>query len=465
MNNDDIDIRQSDSNRWQENESIPNETLVPHSAQAEEAILGGIIGDGDLINKLTRLNDDDFFFLRHVKIWQAMKMMQEHGQYIDNLTLSDELEARKDLDDIGGDAYLTRLLTLSIGANLDAYAELLKRATLKRKLMSIGEEIMRMAQSNMLVHDAMNKALEILHNLSQENQPKSTIVNAVGAIQQVWDAAEFAYEHKKEPRGLRTGLTELDAMLNGGLKRGRLLVVGGRPGHGKTVLLTELARHGARDGANVAYFGLEMTTEESFRRIAASELAIASDRLERGDLTDSEWSRLATMIKTVETWSITFEDQSSLSIRQIETKCRALHAKKPLDLVLMDYAQLIDTPEFRSGNRVEAVGDISRRAKILCIELNCPVVLAAQVNRQCEDRADKRPLLSDLKESGSLEQDADIVIMVYDDSQYNENTEKPNQTELIIRKHRQGHTGVVRVYHSKPHNRLDDLEYHNLTGE
>jgi replicative DNA helicase len=457
--NDTLDLRLAD--QQSEAEPLRPERLAPHSADAEEAILGSILINGEVISEISAfLRAEDFFILKHGLIWDVMLAIFERGEHIDDLTVIDELQARHQLDEIGGPAFITRLITHTpTYIHAETYGHLVERAATRRRLIAAASEIVRAAQDEKSdIKEVVNHAELTLFAVTERNLGRD-LLPMRNAISNYYRAVEAQYEHRGEPLGLPTGFNDLNALL-GGLQRSDLIIVAARPGVGKTSFLLSLALNAARlANARVAIFSMEMSNEQLVQRLVSAETGINSQKLRGGNLDDSEWTLFTQSVINLGNLSIYLDDTPGISPLEMRTKCRRLYREHGLDLIIVDYLQLMNSGQSHNDNRVQEIGYISRNLKELARELNVPLISAAQLSRQVEQRADKHPMLSDLRESGSIEQDADIVMFIYRDELYNEATEHPNQAEIIIAKHRNGPTGIVTLHFNKALTKFGNLKH------
>ncbi len=433
--------------------------LQPHNLEAEEAVLGSILIDPDAILRIsTFLSPEDFFVERHHWIYEAVRDLHERREPADLVTLSDELERRGQLGEAGGPAYLSSLINATpTSIHVEFYARIVERTGLLRRLIDAAGEIARLAyDESQDAGEVMDRAEEIIFNVSARKSDRD-----LRPIRQVmdkfYDRIEYLHQHRGEIVGIPTGLADLDKLL-GGLQRSDMLVMAGRPGMGKTSLALSIALQSARQWQKrVAIFSLEMSDEQLVQRLVSAETGIDSQRLRLGDIREDEWPTFIQATNLLANSPIFIDDTPAISALDLRSKARRLHAEHGLDLLIVDYLQLM-RGDFRSENRQQEISFISRSIKGLARELNIPVLALSQLSRQVESRHDKRPMLSDLRESGSIEQDADVVMFIYRDDVYNPDTEFPNIAEIIVGKHRSGPTGVFSVYFKKQLAQFVDLE-------
>lgn len=437
---------------------LPPDRMAPHSVEAEEAVLGSVLLNSDsLFEVASFLQPDDFFIVRNSWVWEAILRLQERNEQIDYVTVVEELRQQGRLDDIGGAAYITYLINhtpASIYA--EAYGRIVERAAIRRRLLSAASEIAQLAhEEGADINEVIDRAESSLFAVTERRLRKEVVPINI-AISEYYDRIEHLYEHRGEPLGVPSGFVDLDRLL-GGLQKSDLVIVAGRPGMGKTSWLLSAALNAARARARVAIFSMEMSNEQIVQRLISSETGISTQNLRLGKLDDREWTLFVEATGSLSSVRIFLDDTPAQSPIQMRTKCRRLYSEHGLDLVIIDYLQLMNSGTGRVENRVQEISFISRQLKQLARELNVPVLAAAQLSRAVEQRQDKRPQLSDLRESGSIEQDADVVMFIYRDDVYNENTDRPNQADILVSKHRNGPTGTVTLYFRKELTQFSNL--------
>ncbi len=421
-------------------------TAVPHSREAEEAVVGAVFINSEVYYDIAQfLTADDFYIHRHKWIWEAFTSLHEQRIPIDLLTVSDELDRRGQLGELGGPAYLTSLVNqVPSSLNAESYGRIVEGYSVRRKMINAANQIASIAYNERTsVDDVMDEAEKAVFNVSERRlkhdlQPISTVLS------DYYDRIDDLAKRPDDIHGVPTGFIDLDKMLTG-LQPSDLLIIAGRPGQGKTGFLLSMAKNaGLTHKKHVAIFSLEMSNEQVVQRLIAQETGIDSQRLRTGQLREEEWPLFTHAIEVFGDTHIYLDDTPAITPLQLRTKCRRLHMEFGIDLIIIDYLQLMGG-DTRNDNRVQEVSYISRNLKILARELNVPVLAAAQLSRAVEQRSDKRPVLSDLRESGSLEQDADIVMFIYRPDQYEKDTVKQNVAEIIIAKHRNGPVGSVEL--------------------
>jgi replicative DNA helicase len=423
---------------------------APYSQEAEEAVLGAVMVNPDAFLGLASfLKAEDFYILRHAYIWEALTRISERNERVDSLTVQEELHALGRLNDIGGPAYLLQLINNTpTSVHAEVYGRLVERAAIRRRLLAAADEIKALAiQEDLPIEKVTSESESRLFRVTERNLRRD-LVPMREAISEYFDRIEHLMQHPDEPMGLPSGFRDVDELL-GGLQRSDLLIFAGRPGMGKTSFLLSVALNTANIGARVGIFTMEMGSEQIVQRFVSMETGINTQRLRTGHLNQQEWSRFVQATGRLANLRIFIDDTPALTPLQMRAKCRRLIHEYGLDLVIADYLQLMNSGGGYENNRVQEISYISRSLKELARELNVPVFAAAQLSRAVEQRQDKRPVLSDLRESGSIEQDADIVAFLYRDAVYNEATEFPNRADIIVAKHRNGPTGTISLHFEK----------------
>ena len=437
--------------------TTPDKT-VPSAIEAEEALLGALLIDPDVIVQVaTVVKPDDFYVQRHGWIYEAVCHLHDQRHPVDFLTVRDELERRGQLADIGGAAALSTLINAVPSAvHAYQYATIVQRTSTLRQLIIAAGQIVRMSYDEAQdVEEIVNRAEELIFSISEARLQRD-LVPLRSVMRRVMDELDELHRRKGEVLGVPTGFRSLDKLL-GGMQKSDLLIVAARPGVGKTSLALTMALNASRQhGARVAVFSLEMSSEQLVQRLLSQEARIDSQRLRLGQVQDNEWERLAAAVGVLSECAIYIDDSAAISPFELRTKARRLAAEHGIDLLIVDYMQLMNSGQ-RNENRVQEISYISRSLKQLARELRIPVVAISQLSRQVEGRADKRPQLSDLRDSGSIEQDADVVMFVFREDMYKDDSEKKNIAEIIISKHRNGPTGSVDLYFNKEFTHFDEL--------
>lgn len=422
------------------------EKTVPHDVEAEEAVLGSLLIDPDALYRVASfLRPDDFYIQKNGWIYEAILALHERREPVDLITLRDELEARGLLEEVGGVAYIARLMdAVPTAIHVEAYGRIVEEAAIRRRMISAASDIAQLAyQEAQDIGEVLDRAEQTLFAISQRRITRD-LVPIQEIVRQYYDRIEYLYDHRGEPLGVPTGFIDLDRLL-GGLQKSDLIIVAARPGVGKTSLCLSIARNAARMGKHVAIFSLEMSAEQVVQRLVSAETGIDAQRLRLGQLREEEWPLFVQATGVLSELPIFIDDTPAISALQLRTKARRIHAEHGLDLVVVDYLQLM-TSDVRAENRVQEVSYISRMLKSLARELDVPVLAVSQLSRAVEQRTDKRPVLADLRESGSLEQDADVVMFIYREEMYKPETDKQHIADIIVAKHRNGPTGVVQLF-------------------
>lgn len=430
----------------QQIDQSPLPQLVPHSRDAEEAVIGSILINPEAYYDVAQfLQAEDFYIHRHNWIWKAFTQLHEKRTPIDFLTVQEELDNMGYLGEVGGPAYLTALINnVPTSLHAEAYGKIVEETAIRRRMIQAANQIAKVAtQEEINVETALDEAEKAVFGVSERRlttdlQPIQTVLS------DVYDRIDQLASRDDEIYGVPTGFIDLDRLL-GGLQPSDLLIIAGRPGQGKTSFLLSVAKTAAQTHRkHVAIFSMEMSNEQVAQRLIAQQTGIDSQRLRMGKLEEDEWPLFAQAIEVLGNTRVFLDDTPAITPTQMRAKCRRLHLEHNLDLVVVDYLQLM-SGERRVENRVQEVSYISRNLKVLARELNVPVLAAAQLSRAVEQRADKRPVLSDLRESGSLEQDSDIVMFIYRPDQYDEDTVKKNVAEIMVAKHRNGPVGNIEL--------------------
>ncbi len=418
----------------------------PHNRQAEEAVLGSVLINPESYYDVAQILDaDNFYIIRNRWIWEVFTYLHETRIPIDILTLSEELDNRKQLEEIGGQPYLMALVNQTPSSlNAQAYARIVEETSVRRRMLAAANEMAKLAyQEEKDVDSILNSAEQSVFNLS-EKRIRRDLQPIQAVVSEYFDRVSVQSTRSDEIFGVPTGLVDLDRLL-GGLQKSDLLIVAGRPASGKTGFLLTVAKNAAIiHKKHVAMFSLEMSNEQLVQRMIAQETNINTQRLRSGKIEEDEWDSFVKAVDVLGNSKMFLDDTPALTPMQMRTKCRRLHLEHHIDLILVDYIQLM-SGESRTENRVQEVSYISRNLKTLARELNVPVLAAAQLSRAVEQRADKKPMLSDLRESGSLEQDADIVMFIHKKEEDLAETERSQLVELMVAKHRNGPTRDIEL--------------------
>lgn len=418
--------------------------LPPQNLDAEESILGGILLDPEAITRVIDVLVPEAFYLEaHKKVFEAMRELHLHGNPTDLISVANWLKDRNLLEKVGGAAKLTQLLDRTVSAvNIDRYALLVSDKYTRRQLIRVGNEIGQLAYDPADLSALRDQAEQKLFNVTQAEN-KQDLVSAETILTETFLELERRSINEETP-GLRCGYYDLDAMTQG-FQRSDLIIVAGRPSMGKTGFSLCVASNlAAINNLPVAIFSLEMSKEQLVYRLLSSEAQIETGRLRSGRISENEWAQIGSAVGRLSSRRLFIDDTPSISMTEMRSKCRRLQSEQGgmLGMIMLDYLQLL---EGSGDNRVQELSKITRSLKSLARELNVPVLALSQLSRGVESRTDKRPVMSDLRESGSIEQDADIIVMLYREEYYNPETPDRGVTEVLIKKHRNGPTGVVKL--------------------
>ena len=436
------------------------ERTLPHNLEAERSILGAILVHNDAFNLAAQVIDArDFYRDAHRRIFNRMVALNERGQAIDFVTLKEELGRSGELDDVGGPAYVASLADgVPRATNVEYYARIVKEKSTLRNLIFAANKILTTAyeadQDSDLVLDEAESAIFAV----ADNRLRAGFVPMADLVRESYPKIEQLFEHKRLVTGVASGFVDLDEMTRG-FQAGDLIIIAARPSMGKTSLALNIAQYVAlQPDRTVGVFSLEMSKESLFLRLLTSEAQIDGHRLMTGAIGQKDYSRISHALETLNAMRLFIDDSAAISVLEMRAKARRLQAEHGLSLMVVDYIQMMST-RGRFENRTLELGAISRSLKGLAKELNVPVVVLSQLSRAPESRSDHRPQLSDLRESGALEQDADVVILIYREDAYNRDPAHPDAgtAELIVAKQRNGPTGVVRLAFLREQTRFANL--------
>jgi replicative DNA helicase len=435
----------------------PDRTL-PHSLDAEKSVLGAILIQNDAFNAAAELIDSrDFFRDAHRRIFDKMVVLSERGQPIDFITLKEELARAGDLEEVGGPAYITSLADgVPRSTNVEHYARIVKEKAVLRSLIFSANRIITHAyegeqEADLLLDEAEKAIFEIA-----EDRIREGFVPLRDLVQQSFATIEKLQLHKGLVTGVPTGFVDLDEMTSG-LQPSDLVILAARPSMGKTSLVLNIAQHvGIHAGMTVGFFSLEMSKEQLFLRMLTSEARIDAHRFRSGHLAEKDYGKLSHALGTLAEAKVYIDDSAAVGVLEMRAKARRLLAEHGLHLLIVDYIQLMQG-RGRFENRQQELASISRSLKGLAKELNVPIVALSQLSRAPEARSDHRPQLSDLRESGALEQDADVVLFIYREDVYEATEENAGVAELIVGKQRNGPTGTIRLAFIREHTRFENL--------
>ncbi|ALS25830.1 replicative DNA helicase [Paenibacillus cisolokensis] len=434
--------------------------VPPQNMEAEQAVLGAVLLQSDaLITAMERISSEDFYSVPHQQIFEAMIELAEDNQPIDLVTLTAHLQNRQLLEEVGGVSYLARLVSsVPTAANVDYYAQIVEEKSMLRRLIRTATQIVSNGYSaaedvGALLNEAEQRILEISNRRSS-----SGFVSIRDVLMEVFERVEFLYSHKGGTTGIPSGFPDLDKMTSG-FQRSDLIIVAARPSVGKTAFALNIAQNvGVRAGETVAIFSLEMSAAQLVQRMICAEANVDAGRMRTGFLEGDDWEKLTMAIGSLSEAQIFIDDTPGITVADIRAKCRRLKKERGLGMIVIDYLQLIQGRGKPGENRQQEVSEISRTLKQIARELEVPVIALSQLSRGVEQRQDKRPMMSDLRESGSIEQDADIVAFLYRDDYYDKETEKKNIIEIIIAKQRNGPVGTVELVFLKNFNKFVSLD-------
>lgn len=423
--------------------------IPPQNLDAEMSLLGAVLLDDEVIaDILEHANPKDFYDKRHALIFDAMSRLYEKHKPIDLLTLTEELKKKDELETIGGSSYLSELTNyVPTAAHAESYAEIVAQKAVRRRLIRASADISELGfDEETSTQELLEKAEAELFSVSDQSL-KQDLVSLESVLTDSFDRLEELHRNKGSLRGVRTGYRDLDNM-TAGLQRSDLLILAARPAMGKTTLVTNLAYNVATIAKQpVLFFSLEMSKEQLVDRMLADASGVDSWNIRTGNLSDDDFAKLSEAMGEMAEAPIYIDDTPGLSVLEMRTKARRAAHEAPLGLIIVDYLQLMQGSGRSDGNRVQEVSEISRGLKLIARELDVPLIALSQLSRSVEQREDKRPQLSDLRESGSIEQDADIVMFIHRPGYYEpDNEELQNITNLIIAKHRNGPVGKVDLY-------------------
>ena len=433
--------------------------IPPHDIDAEQAVLGSMLTDKEAVNAaIESLKEDAFYRDDNRIIFQAIVNLYSKSEPIDIITLKDELESMDKFEQVGGYEYLASLPDkVPTTANVQKYIKIVEEKSILRNLIKTANEIIELGYDPTEdVEDIMDGAEKKIFDIMQsKNQKGYTPIKDV--LVESFTKLEELYNRKQHITGVPTGFAELDYK-TAGLHGSELILVAARPAMGKTAFALNLATNAAlRGNAPVAIFSLEMSKDQLVNRILCIEAMVDSNKIMTGKLEEDDWSKLASVVGPISDSGIYIDDTPGISIMEIRTKCRKLKMEKNIGLVVIDYLQLVQGNK-RTASREQEISEISRSLKILAKEINVPVIALSQLSRAVEQRPDHRPMLSDLRESGAIEQDADIVMFLYRDDYYNKESEKKDIAEVIIAKQRGGQTGTVELLWMGNYTKFVNLE-------
>lgn len=440
----------------------PTKNLPPQNSDAEASLLGAILIDSDAITKVAdNLSVADFYEVRHQKIYDAMLELYERREALDVLTLADRLKNNGYLDMIGGAGYLTELTNfVPTAAHAEQYADIIAGKGARRRLIKASQEIVEMGydeskQLKELIEEAETRLFEV-----SQQHVKQSVVSLETILAESFDRLDDLHKDKQKIRGVPTGFRDLDNML-AGLQRSDLFILAARPSMGKTAFVLNLAHKIAVESKEpVLIFSLEMSKEQLVDRLLSMESGVDAWALRTGNLTDNDFEKIGQAMGTLSEAQMFIDDTPSITISDLRTKARREAHQRPLGLIIVDYLQLMSGGSRfgGDGNRVQEISEISRGLKGVAREMNVPLIALSQLSRSVESRTPQIPQLSDLRESGSIEQDADVVAFLYREDYYNPESDRKNIMDVLIKKHRNGPTGGVELYFDRGKQRISSLD-------
>ena len=431
---------------------------MPHDDVAEQSVLGGMLLSKDAIADVVEsLRASDFYKPAHETIYEAILSLYGHGSPADAITVADELKKRGELTRVGGASYIhTLIASVPTAANAQYYAEIVKEHAIMRRLIEAGTKIAQLGYANETEVDTLVDQAQAEIYAVTDGNAKEDYVSFSEALEETINEIDANSNRPDGVYGVPTDFIEFDE-LTGGLHGGQMIVIAARPGVGKSTLALDIARSASiHHQMTTVFFSLEMSRTELAMRILSAEGKISVGRLKKGDLDTEGWTNLATLQGRIDSAPLFIDDSPNMTLMEIRAKCRRLKQRNDLKLVVLDYLQLMS-----SGKKVESrqqeVSEFSRSLKLLAKELDVPVIALSQLNRGSEQRTDKRPMVSDLRESGSIEQDADMVILLHREDMYNPDSERVGEADMIIAKHRGGPTRTIPLAFSGKYSRFNNM--------
>lgn len=435
------------------------ERVPPQNIEAEQAVLGAMLIKKEAIAEVQEiLQPDDFYREAHRIVYEAMVQLQNNDEAVDLVTLTEQLRKSEQLDKIGGLAFITQLANaVPTAANVVYHAKIVKEKAELRSLINAATAIASAAyEDNTDVENIMDDAeKKILAVANRQNGGAFESMKSI--VMRTFERINVLYESKGGLTGISSGFKDLDK-LTAGLQKSDLILVAARPSMGKTAFTLNIASYVGTHGGKVAFFSLEMSKEQLMQRMLCAEGGIDATKLRIGQLDTPEWNKLVHVADTLSRAPIYIDDTAGITVMELRSKARRLKAEHGLDLIIIDYLQLMQGRPSKNGdNRQQEISEISRSLKALARELDVPVIALSQLSRSVESRQIKKPMLSDLRESGSLEQDADIVMFLYREDYYDKDTENKNITDIIVAKHRNGPVDTISLFFQKEYTKFRDL--------
>jgi replicative DNA helicase len=452
--------------------TLANLKLPPHSLEAEQAVLGGLMLDDQAWDRVSdRVKEEDFYRRDHRLIFQAIALLANAGDPRDALTVSETLTRLGELDNAGGLAYLGELVrNTSSATNIAAYGDIVRERSVLRQLIRISNEVSDTAfqPQGATAQDILDQAERKIFAIAEQQQKGGGPQALRPLLQKALDRIDKLFQSTESITGLSTGFTDLDDRTSG-LQNGDLVIVAARPSMGKTTFAMNLVENAMlRSGKPVLVFSMEMPAEQLVMRMLSSLGRIDQGRVRSGKLEEEDWPRLTSTMTMLSEQKLLIDDSASLSPNDVRTRARRVAREQGgLGLIMVDYLQLMRVPGLES-NRVNEISEISRSLKALAKEMECPVIALSQLNRSLEQRPNKRPVMSDLRESGAIEQDADVIMFIYRDEVYNPESPDKGTAEIIIGKQRNGPIGALRLAFHGKYTRFEDLapeHYRNMESD
>lgn len=434
--------------------------VLPHSREAEQSVIGSMLSSPEAVGAACEiLKPDDFFFGQNKEIYSVIMELFNENTPVDMVTVSDRLNQRDKLDSVGGVTYLSTLvLAVPMTGNVEYYAKIVKDKAVLRRLIYSTQGILAMAyDEGDTTERIIDRSEQLILDISSSKE-QSDIVHISEIMMSAYDDMVQNSLNKGTVTGISTGFNYINNA-TGGLHGGELIIVAGRPGMGKSSFAVNIAENAAiNENVPVAIFNLEMSKSMIVNRIICSQALVDSQNVRKGDFQPEDWLQICAVIDKLSAAPIYIDDSSSITVSEIRAKCRRLKQTKNLGLVVIDYLQLMQGSR-RVDNRQQEISEISRSLKVLAKELDIPVIALSQLSRTSETRSDKRPMLSDLRESGAIEQDADLVMFLYRDDYYNKDSQEKNIAEVIIAKQRSGTTGTYKLGWQGRYTKFVNIDY------
>ena len=442
--------------------NIASRKIPPQNIEAEQSVIGSVLLENEALPKaLEILKPDDFYYGSHQQVYQCMIELFEKNEPTDLITITEILKRKNQLDEIGGASYLADLSEkIPTAANIEYYAKIVRQKSILRNLIHSATEIVSKASTaEENIEDILDFSEKTIFTIAEQNIKRS-FYPLKDILKSTFKNIEYLYEKKELITGVPTGFTDLDNMTSG-FQSSDLIIIAGRPSMGKTAFCLNIAQYAASEANTpTAIFSLEMSKEQLALRMLCSEARVDNHKLRSGFVAESEWGKLSLAAGKLSDSKIYIDDSPGISVLEMRAKARRLKAEYGLGMVVVDYLQLMGGIRSRSDSREQEISEISRSLKALAKELNIPVVALSQLNRRVEDRVDKRPHMADLRESGAIEQDADVILFIFRDEVYHPDSEEAKgKAEIIIGKQRNGPTGEVRLTFINEYTRFEDFTY------